>query len=165
MAHNDDAAVANQLAGDCASAPRPVLHAVGGAILIVGVRSVLNWQVDEEDGQADLLLVFRSIHSTLAAGRALMRRGASRRARVRTEPRGALSIEMFNDLPPELRRSLTWDQGSEIAHHHAITEATTTRVFLCDPGKPWQRPSNENTKRPSARLLPEGIRPSSLQRR
>jgi len=65
-------------------------------------------------------------------------------------------IEMFNDLPPELRRSLTWDQGSEIAHHHAITAATTTKVFLCDPGKPWQRPSNENTNGLLRDYFPKG---------
>lgn len=65
-------------------------------------------------------------------------------------------IEMFNDLPPELRRSLTWDQGSEIAHHHAITEATTMKVFLCHPGKPWERPTNENTNGLLRDYFPKG---------
>lgn len=54
-------------------------------------------------------------------------------------------IDLFAGLPPELCRSLTWDQGSEMAHHHAITEATGTPIYLCHPGRPWERPSNENT--------------------
>jgi IS30 family transposase len=47
-------------------------------------------------------------------------------------------------LPEQLRRSLSWDQGSEMCHHHVLAEATKMPVFFCDPGKPWQRPSNEN---------------------
>jgi IS30 family transposase len=54
-------------------------------------------------------------------------------------------IELFDALPAELRRSITWDQGAEIAHHHEITRATLTPVYLCHPGRPWERPSNENT--------------------
>lgn len=65
-------------------------------------------------------------------------------------------IDMFNDLPPELRRSLTWDQGSEIAHHHAMTEATNTTIYLCHPGKPWERPSNENTNGLLRDYFPKG---------
>ena len=52
---------------------------------------------------------------------------------------------IFKDLPVSLRRSLTWDQGSEMCRHHALTAATTMPVYFCQPGKPWQRPSNENT--------------------
>lgn len=65
-------------------------------------------------------------------------------------------IEMFGELPPELRRSLTWDQGSEIAHHHAITTATQTAVYLCHPGRPWERPSNENTNGLLRDYFPKG---------
>jgi transposase, IS30 family len=52
---------------------------------------------------------------------------------------------MLGALPPELRRSLTWDQGAEMCHHHTIAATTGTPVFFCHPGRPWQRPSNENT--------------------
>lgn len=65
-------------------------------------------------------------------------------------------IEMFGNLPPELRRSLTWDQGSEIAHHHAITQATRTAIYLRHPGKPWERPSNENTNGLLRDYFPKG---------
>jgi IS30 family transposase len=54
-------------------------------------------------------------------------------------------IAAFAALPSQLRRSLTWDQGSELALHAEITEALGMPVFFCDPHSPWQRPSNENT--------------------
>ncbi len=48
-------------------------------------------------------------------------------------------------LPARLRRSLTWDQGKEMALHGQIAEALGMPVFFCDPHSPWQRPTNENT--------------------
>ena len=47
-------------------------------------------------------------------------------------------------IPAGLRRTLTWDQGKELAQHQQITAATSTDVFFCDPHSPWQRGSNEN---------------------
>ena len=50
----------------------------------------------------------------------------------------------FGNLPSGLRRTLTWDQGKELALHQQITASTGTRVFFCDAHAPWQRGSNEN---------------------
>jgi IS30 family transposase len=48
------------------------------------------------------------------------------------------------DLPPQLRRTLTWDQGKEMALHEQVTRLTGTKVYFCDAHSPWQRGSNEN---------------------
>ena len=54
-------------------------------------------------------------------------------------------VQALAVLPAQLRRSLTWDQGKEMALHDQIAEALGMPVFFCDPHAPWQRPTNENT--------------------
>jgi IS30 family transposase len=59
-------------------------------------------------------------------------------------------------LPQQLRGSLTWDRGSEMAQHQKITVATDVKVYFCDPSSPWQRGSNENTNGLLRQYFPKG---------
>jgi IS30 family transposase len=57
----------------------------------------------------------------------------------------AAMIEIMQQLPAHLRRSITWDRGSELAQYRQIQLQLQAPVYFCDPHSPWQRGSNENT--------------------
>jgi len=64
--------------------------------------------------------------------------------RTAEDVRAALTRQI-SKLPAELRRTLTWDQGKEMADHVRFATDTNMQVYFCDPHSPWQRGSNENT--------------------
>jgi IS30 family transposase len=64
-------------------------------------------------------------------------------------------IKQVRRLPKELKKSLTWDRGLEMAHHKDFSIATQMDVYFCDPRSPWQRGTNENTNRLTRQYLPK----------
>ena len=69
--------------------------------------------------------------------------------------RDAIAREITT-LPEQLRRSLTWDQGAEMAQHARLKFDTGLNVYFCDPHSPWQRGTNENTNGLLRQYFPKG---------
>lgn len=77
------------------------------------------------------------------------------RNRTAEEVRKALTTRILG-LPEQLRRTLTWDRGTEMAQHARFSIDTNVKVYFCDPHSPWQRGSNENTNGLLRQYFPKG---------
>jgi transposase, IS30 family len=78
------------------------------------------------------------------------------KGRTAEEVRVAMT-EVIQTLPASLRRTLTWDQGREMAEHKRFSIETGVQVYFCDPHSPWQRGSNENTNGLLRQYFPKGV--------
>ncbi|MFW6009959.1 MAG: IS30 family transposase [Actinomycetota bacterium] len=77
------------------------------------------------------------------------------KGRSASQVRDAMAAQIAH-LPGQVRRSITWDQGSELAQHARFTLETNIPVYFCDPHAPWQRGTNENTNGLLRQYFPKG---------
>lgn len=65
-------------------------------------------------------------------------------------------LRQIKKLPEQLRKTLTWDNGSELADHKGLKLESNIDIYFCDPYSPWQRGSNENTNGLLRQYFPKG---------
>lgn len=88
-------------------------------------------------------------------GAAPLKNGPALAGRGAEAVREAIATALL-PLPGSMRKSLTWDQGSEMAQHRLLRQETGIRTFFCEPRSPWQRGTNENTNGLLRQYFPKG---------
>jgi IS30 family transposase len=125
-------------------------HWEGDLILGTG-RSAIGTLVERSSRFTMLLhLPAPEAHNEAGMGSSPARTGAGAAA-----VRDAIA-ETITTLPEQLRRSLTWDQGIEMAQHAQLRVETGLQIYFCDPRSPWQRGTNENTNGLLRQYFPKG---------
>jgi IS30 family transposase len=140
---------------------RPRTQAIGHPSIVEGI-SIHQRPAEIEDravpGHWEGDLLMGGAHSQIAT---LVERHSRYAMLVKVDSKDTVTVtnalkRKIRELPSELRRSLTWDRGSEMAAHKDFTIATEMQVYFCDPRSPWQRGSNENTNGLLRQYFPKG---------
>jgi IS30 family transposase len=118
-----------------------------------------HWEADAilfaKPGQAILVAHERRSRLTLAL----------RATNLKAEPTAATLVGMLRRVPPGLRQTMTFDNGTEFARHHRLTEQLGIQTFFCDPRSPWQKGGVENAIGRLRRSLPRKTNLDDLTRK
>ncbi len=120
--------------------------------LILGLGSSAIGTLVERSTRFTLLLHLPPMHGD---GSTRVKNGPALAGHGAEAVRNAIA-DTVKTLPEQLRRSLTWDQGSEMAQHAQLRIDTGLQVYFCDPHSPWQRGTNENTNGLLRQYFPKG---------
>ena len=120
--------------------------------LILGLGSSAIGTLVERSTRFTLLLHLPPMHGD---GSTRVKNGPALAGHGAEAVRNAIA-DTVKTLPEQLRRSLTWDQGSEMAQHAQLRIDTRLQVYFCDPHSPWQRGTNENTNGLLRQYFPKG---------
>ena len=120
--------------------------------LIMGLESSAIGTLVERTTRFTLLLPLPRLHGH---GQPRVHNGPALAGHGAEAVHGAIA-SAITTLPEQLRRSLTWDQGAEMAQHARLRIDTGLAIYFCDPHSPWQRGTNENTNGLLRQYFPKG---------